>query len=187
MLRLCGFWRDGVTVAAAIHDRTYKVTSPASSSRVSHNGDRVSTAVLMSVSIWFFEIMIKHVVHIYKNNNLIYVYGDWWSNTDDFYNDKSTLIARFMRPTLGPSGADKNQVGPMLIPWTLPSGISSRIDWPLNFTYPTTLLVFSALLRQDVLSVLIMACHLMLKYGSVNSGRLKQMLLSWLRPEGHVF
>ena len=30
-----------------------------------------------------------------------------------------TLIARFMRPTWGPSGADRTQVGPILAPWTL--------------------------------------------------------------------
>ena len=33
-----------------------------------------------------------------------------------------TLIARFMGPTLGPSGADRTQMGPMLAPWTLLSG-----------------------------------------------------------------
>ena len=32
------------------------------------------------------------------------------------------LIARFMGPTWGPSGADSTQVGPMLAPWTLLSG-----------------------------------------------------------------
>ena len=32
------------------------------------------------------------------------------------------LIARFMRPTWRPSGADRTQVGPMLAPWTLLSG-----------------------------------------------------------------
>ena len=31
-------------------------------------------------------------------------------------------IARFMGPTLGPSGADRTHVGPMLAPWTLLSG-----------------------------------------------------------------
>ena len=30
-----------------------------------------------------------------------------------------TLIARFMGPTWGPSGADRTQVGPMLVPWIL--------------------------------------------------------------------
>ena len=34
------------------------------------------------------------------------------------------LIARFMGPTWGPSGADRTQVGPMLAAWTLLSGFS---------------------------------------------------------------
>ena len=34
----------------------------------------------------------------------------------------ATPIARFMGPTWGPSGTDRNQVGPMLAPWTLLSG-----------------------------------------------------------------
>ena len=38
---------------------------------------------------------------------------------------KSTLIARFMGPSWGPSGADRTQVGPMLAPSTLLSGITS--------------------------------------------------------------
>ena len=33
------------------------------------------------------------------------------------------LIARFMGPTWGPSGAARTQVGPMLAPWTLLSGL----------------------------------------------------------------
>ena len=33
-----------------------------------------------------------------------------------------TLIARFMWPTWGPTGADRTKVGPMLAPWTLLSG-----------------------------------------------------------------
>ena len=36
--------------------------------------------------------------------------------------DKPALIARFMGPTWGPSGADRPQVGPMLAPWTFLSG-----------------------------------------------------------------
>ena len=32
------------------------------------------------------------------------------------------LITRFMGPTWGPSGADRTQVGSMLVPWTLLSG-----------------------------------------------------------------
>ena len=34
-----------------------------------------------------------------------------------------SLIVRFMGPTWGPSGADRTQVGPMLAPWTLLSGL----------------------------------------------------------------
>ena len=34
-----------------------------------------------------------------------------------------SLIARFMGPTWDPSGADRTQVGPILAPWTLLSGI----------------------------------------------------------------
>ena len=34
-----------------------------------------------------------------------------------------TLITRFMGPIWGPSGADRTQMGPMLAPWTLLSGL----------------------------------------------------------------
>ena len=36
---------------------------------------------------------------------------------------KVSLIARFMGPTWCPSGPDRTQVGPMLVPWTLLSGM----------------------------------------------------------------
>ena len=39
------------------------------------------------------------------------------------------LIARFMGPKWGPSGADKTQVGPMFTPWTLLSGIMKFVYW----------------------------------------------------------
>ena len=45
-----------------------------------------------------------------------YIYDDWASCI-------SSLIARFMGPTWGPSGTDRTQVGPMLAPWILLSGI----------------------------------------------------------------
>ena len=34
-----------------------------------------------------------------------------------------SLVARFMGPTWGPSGADRTQMGPLLAPWTLLSGL----------------------------------------------------------------
>ena len=60
------------------------------------------------------------------------------------------LIARFMGSTWGPSGADRTQVGPVLAPWTLLSGL---IFWGVgvggfdmcrhNFTVATHELRFS--------------------------------------------
>ena len=48
-----------------------------------------------------------------------------------------TLIARFMGPTWGPSGADRTQVGPMLAPWTLLSGYrnyreTAKLYWMID-------------------------------------------------------
>ena len=37
-------------------------------------------------------------------------------------------IARFMRPTWGPYGADRTQVGPMLTPWSLLPGLSYSLE-----------------------------------------------------------
>ena len=43
---------------------------------------------------------------------------------------KTALIARFMGPTWGPSGADRIQVGPILAPWTLLSGsLYINVGW----------------------------------------------------------
>ena len=39
-----------------------------------------------------------------------------------YHTANTPLIARFMGPTWGPSGADRTQVGPMLAPWRLLSG-----------------------------------------------------------------
>ena len=38
------------------------------------------------------------------------------------WNSEATLIARFMGPIWGPAGAERTQMGPMLVPWTLLSG-----------------------------------------------------------------
>ena len=43
-----------------------------------------------------------------------------------------TLIARFMGPTRGPSGAERTKVGPMLAPWTLLSGTKDPSVWKAN-------------------------------------------------------
>ena len=55
---------------------------------------------------------------------------NWVSGISARHNSKPSLIARFMGPTWGPSGADRTQVGPMLALWTLLSGIShQKLHW----------------------------------------------------------
>ena len=49
-----------------------------------------------------------------------------WNRTQIRY--KHTLIARFMGPTWGPSGAARTQLGPMLAPWTCYLGIKAYWD-----------------------------------------------------------
>ena len=44
-----------------------------------------------------------------------------------------SLIARFMGPTWGPSGADRTQVSPMLAPWTLLSGMFTNTKPALGY------------------------------------------------------
>ena len=50
-----------------------------------------------------------------------------------------SLIARFMGTTWGPPGADRTQVGPMMAPWTLLSGVFSGSVhlqlWPKNINF----------------------------------------------------
>ena len=47
----------------------------------------------------------------------------WYIIISRFMSCMNSPIARFMRPTWGSSGADRTQVGPMLAPWTLLSGL----------------------------------------------------------------
>ena len=50
------------------------------------------------------------------------------------FSAETSLIARFMGPTWGPPGVDRTQVGPVLAPWTLLSGIHYVvIHWNLCF------------------------------------------------------
>ena len=44
------------------------------------------------------------------------------------YLSENTLMARFLGPTWGLSGADRTQIGPMLAPWTLLSGYCSCVS-----------------------------------------------------------
>ena len=56
--------------------------------------------------------------------------GDTCASSENDHNKKWPLIARFMGPTWGPSGADMTQVGPMLAPWPLLIGtIPFSVSW----------------------------------------------------------
>ena len=58
----------------------------------------------------------------------------YWCQSTQIYTCMSvlqwvpSLIARFMRPTWGPSGADRSQVGPILAPWTSLSGLLTNTE-----------------------------------------------------------
>ena len=45
-----------------------------------------------------------------------------------------SLIVRFVGPTWGPSGAHRTQVGPMLVPSTLLSGLTYRLAWCVRYS-----------------------------------------------------
>ena len=51
-----------------------------------------------------------------------WVGSQWSAMTTETFEAVTPLIARFMGPTWGPSGAERTQVGPMVAPWTLLSG-----------------------------------------------------------------
>ena len=76
-----------------------------------------------NVSIWW-----RHHGNTLQTSNVsqpIMYAVDWWNMGNVFVLlplKNAALIARFMGPTWGPSGADRTQVGPMLAPWTLLSG-----------------------------------------------------------------
>ena len=58
------------------------------------------------------------------------------------------LIARFMEPTCGPSGADRTRVGPMLVPWTFLSRTAALTNTAydiLNGTFDTPVILHISL------------------------------------------
>ena len=73
---------------------------------------------------------------------------------------KSLLMARFLGPTWGPSGADRTQVGPMLAPWTLLSG-----QLPLIMSGPHPALCHQRnLLLSDEMYICILVLHFRLGF-----------------------
>ena len=69
-------------------------------------------------------------------NNKSWAFFILYSGSND--EPSLSLIARFMGPTWGPSEADRTQVGPMLAPWILLSGMTSVVtpsltNWHVNY------------------------------------------------------
>ena len=85
------------------------------------------------------------------------------------------LIARFMGPTWGPHGADRTQVGPILVPWTLLSGQVSILHGE------------SVMLSQDVCFVFVLD-HIIwtLKHHKSKEARLFVKQLVWGHLQGHI-
>ena len=80
-------------------------------------------------------------------------YIDNWLHGYCWTKQGTSLIARFMGPTWGPSGADRTKVGPMLGPWTWLLGIFLQYDlhwvffidlkiWPVFIEASTALSVW---------------------------------------------
>ena len=71
---------------------------------------------------WWFETPSRSLWRQY--NEYPHFTRQWVSAR--MYTMETSLIARFMGPTWGPSGADRTQVGPMLAPWSLLSGLLTQ-------------------------------------------------------------
>ena len=92
--------------------------------------------------------------------------------------DKISLIARFMGPTWGPSGADRTQVGPMLAPWNLLSGVlcgiillvcvDAFVGVDVKHYIPAYTFTFSQFLYYQLLAVRIQV----VKYATYHAGGL---------------
>ena len=91
---------------------------------------------IISNSLWYFIPIIKQypyytlchlapVATILIHLLCLQLWSRWTNNPIlELSNTAMTsLIARFVGPTWSPSGADRTQVGPMLAPWTLLSGM----------------------------------------------------------------
>ena len=72
------------------------------------------------------------------------------------------LIARYMGPTWGPSGASRFQVGPMLAPWTLLSGISATSDtkaYRNSFMKPHRSVTIPMYGRSNLIHIAVVSIH----------------------------
>ena len=107
-------------VSFVVAASAYHVFSPTVSSRWRHHiyvciNEMVCTCAPWLRLIWdrLFHNLIAQLGPSHKSHNTTVPYPSMYHFV------AATLIARFMGPTWGPSGADRAQVGPILAPWTL--------------------------------------------------------------------
>ena len=83
---------------------------------------------VLRINIWIEEIFIFNV-NISHNfsSSIMCLSMVWWCSTGTqqalCWPTSNSPISSFIGPTWRPSGADRTQVGPMLAPWTLLSGL----------------------------------------------------------------
>ena len=116
-----------------IHNMNF-ITKPfAIANGWSNNGDYayidLQSTQLPQIDLWLNVIKFQSTVTtpvmispgIYPKFHLLFLF--YTERTVRVCICNASLIARFMGPTWGPSGADRTQVGPMLASWTLLSGL----------------------------------------------------------------
>ena len=82
--------------------------------RGSHPGDG-SVRFLVIVQWWVSGAEVRVFIELTRGYTVV---TNWLE-----HQTMKSLIVRLMGPTWGPSGVDRTQVGPMLAPWTLLSGM----------------------------------------------------------------
>ena len=83
---------------------------------------KINTAIKSGLHIEKYSAP-RYGMSIFSNYSRHHIALPWRQMWSVDYEWKVSLIARFMRPTWSPPGADRTQVGPMLVPWTLLSGM----------------------------------------------------------------
>ena len=103
-----------------------------------HNKTKCNKALTVCMILGTYPIDIQWEVFLMKKNFIAQAMGLCFRNSNlkrlrmesIHSNSKGPIIgmhskiARFMGPTWGVPGYDRTQVGPMLVPWTLRSGLS---------------------------------------------------------------
>ena len=103
-----------------------------------HNKTKCNKALTVCMILGTYPIDIQWEVFLMKKNFIAQAMGLCFRNNNSkrlrmesiHLNSKGPIIgmhskiARFMGPTWGVPGYDRTQVGPMLVPWTLRSGLS---------------------------------------------------------------